>query len=170
MLTVGLIGAGRIGRIHAKTIVQYDGSQLVAVADSVYENAKNLAKTYGVNPTSVDEIFKDNSIESILIASSTDTHSDFIEKASKAGKAILCEKPVDLSLARAKRCLENAKSNKNSIMMGFNRRFDPNFVALKNALDRGEIGKAELLSITSFDPAPPSIDYVKVSGLSLIHI
>ena len=83
MLTVGLIGAGRIGRIHANTIVQYDGSQLVAVADSVYENAKNLAKTYGVNPTSVDEIFKDSSIESILIASSTDTHSDFIEKASK---------------------------------------------------------------------------------------
>ena len=73
MLTVGLIGAGRIGRIHANTIVQYGGSQLVAVADSVYENAKNLAKTYGVNPTSVDEIFKDNSIESILIASSTDT-------------------------------------------------------------------------------------------------
>ena len=101
MLTVGLIGAGRIGRVHASTIVQDEGSQLVAVADSVDENAKNLAETYGVNPTSVDAIFEDNSIEAVLIASSTDTHSDFIEKASIAGKAILCEKPVDLSLARA---------------------------------------------------------------------
>ncbi|MGB1705545.1 MAG: inositol 2-dehydrogenase [Paracoccaceae bacterium] len=164
MLTVGLIGAGRIGRVHASTIVQDEGSQLVAVADSVDENAKNLAKIYKVNPRSVDAIFEDNSIEAILIASSTDTHSDFIEKASIAGKAILCEKPVDLSLARAKRCLENTKSNEHSIMMGFNRRFDPNFVALKNALDGGEIGTAELLSITSFDPAPPPIDYVKVSG------
>ena len=164
MLTVGLIGAGRIGRVHASTIVQDEGSQLVAVADSVDENAKNLAKIYKVNPRSVDAIFEDNSIEAILIASSTDTHSDFIEKASIAGKAILCEKPVDLSLARAKRCLENTKSNEHLIMMGFNRRFDPNFVALKNALDGGEIGTAELLSITSFDPAPPPIDYVKVSG------
>ena len=158
MLTVGLIGAGRIGRVHASTIVQDEGSQLVAVADSVDENAKNLAKLYKVNPRSVDAIFEDNSIEAILIASSTDTHSDFIEKASIAGKAILCEKPVDLSLARAKRCLENTKSNEHLIMMGFNRRFDPNFVALKKALDGGEIGTAELLSITSFDPAPPPID------------
>ena len=85
--------------------MQDEGSQLVAVADSVDENAKNLAKIYKVNPRSVDAIFEDNSIEAILIASSTDTHSDFIEKASIAGKES-SEKPVDLSLARAKRCLE----------------------------------------------------------------
>ena len=99
-----------------------------------------------------------------MIATSTDTHSDLIEAATAAGKAVLCEKPVDLSLERARTCLANSALTGQPVMIGFNRRFDPNFGAMKAALDAGEIGKAELLSITSFDPAPPPIAYVKVSG------
>ena len=102
------------------------------------------------------------SINAVLIATSTDTHSDLIERATAAGKAVLCEKPVDLSLARARACQKAV--GKSPVMIGFNRRFDPNFAALKAALDKGEIGKPELLSITSFDPAPPPVAYIKVSG------
>ena len=100
----------------------------------------------------------------MLIATSTDTHSDLIEAAVAAGKAVLCEKPVDLSLERARACLKKTARSKTPIMIGFNRRFDPNFGAVKAALEAGEIGKAELLSITSFDPAPPPVAYIKVSG------
>ena len=100
----------------------------------------------------------------MLVATSTNTHSDLIEAATKAGKAVLCEKPVDLSLARARACLKAASATGQPVMIGFNRRFDPNFAALKAAADRGDIGKSELLAVTSFDPAPPPIAYVKVSG------
>jgi myo-inositol 2-dehydrogenase / D-chiro-inositol 1-dehydrogenase len=100
----------------------------------------------------------------VLVATSTNTHSDLIEAATKAGKAVLCEKPVDLSLARALACQKAVGPTGQPVMIGFNRRFDPNFAVLKAALDKGEIGKTELLSITSFDPAPPPISYVKVSG------
>jgi myo-inositol 2-dehydrogenase/D-chiro-inositol 1-dehydrogenase len=113
---------------------------------------------------STDEVIADPNIDAILIATSTDTHSDFIEKASSAGKAILCEKPVDLNLTRAKKCLDEVSAAKNSIMVGFNRRFDPNFAQLKKSLDNGEIGKRELLTITSFDPAPPPNHIWKKSG------
>ena len=164
MLTVGLIGAGRIGRVHASTISMHENSKLVAVADVIEDNAQKLARDFGIQVCSTDAIYKDKSIDAVLVASSTDTHSEIIEKATLAGKAVLCEKPVDISLERAKQCLENTKPNGQPIMLGFNRRFDPNFAALKSALDAGEIGKAELLSITSFDPAPPPIDILKVSG------
>jgi myo-inositol 2-dehydrogenase/D-chiro-inositol 1-dehydrogenase len=113
---------------------------------------------------STDDILADPTIDAVLIATSTDTHSDLMERATAAGKAVLCEKPVDLSLARAKVCLKAVSATGRPVMIGFNRRFDPSFGALKAALDRGEIGKPELLSITSFDPAPPPVAYVKVSG------
>jgi len=98
------------------------------------------------------------------VATSTDTHSDFIEAATTAGKAVLCEKPIDLSLERARACQSIAEKTKQPVMIGLNRRFDPNFQALQESVKAGEIGSPELLSITSFDPAPPPIEYVKVSG------
>jgi myo-inositol 2-dehydrogenase/D-chiro-inositol 1-dehydrogenase len=137
---------------------------LVAVSDYFPENAQKLAAEYGAEARTTDEIIADPSIDAVLIATSTDTHSDLIEAATAAGKAVLCEKPVDLSLERARTCLANSAPTGQPVMIGFNRRFDPNFGAMKTALDAGEIGKAELLSITSFDPAPPPISYVKVSG------
>lgn len=162
MVRVGLLGAGRIGHVHAKSIVSHQGSQLVAVADVNAEAAAKLASAHGTLAQPVDAILADTSIDAVLIATSTDTHSDLIERAVAAGKAVLCEKPVDLSLERAHACLKVAKDK--PVMIGFNRRFDPNFAALKAAADRGEIGKAELLSVTSFDPAPPPVSYIQVSG------
>ena len=164
MIRVGLLGAGRIGSLHAENIASHRGSSLNAVADIDDVSANNLAAQFGAVVKSADEIISDPNIDAILIATSTDTHSDFIEKASSAGKAILCEKPVDLNLTRAKKCLEKVSNTKNPIMVGFNRRFDPSFAQLKKSLDNGEIGNRELLTITSFDPAPPPISYVKTSG------
>ena len=164
MIRVGLLGTGRIGSLHAETIASHRESTLHAVSDIDNESASKLATQYGSVVKTADEIISDPNVDAILIATSTDTHSDFIEKASAAGKAILCEKPVDLSLTRAKKCLDKVSAANNPIMVGFNRRFDPNFAQLKKSLDGGEIGKRELLTITSFDPAPPPISYVKTSG------
>lgn len=162
MLRTGLLGAGRIGAVHARTIAAHPGSVLTAVADVHAPNAEKLAAAYGCAVRGNDEILADPEIDAVLIATSTDTHADLIEAAARAGKAILCEKPVDLSLERARDCQKVVADH--PVMIGFNRRFDPGFAALKTALAAGEIGKAELLSITSFDPAPPPVDYIKVSG------
>lgn len=164
MLRIGLLGAGRIGRVHAVNIAGHARSELVSVSDVNEDAAQSLAAAYGAKATSSEKILGDASIDAILIATSTDTHSDLIEKATAAGKAVLCEKPVDLSLERARACLEKTAGTGRPVMIGFNRRFDPNFAAIKAAATAGEIGEAELLSITSFDPAPPPLSYIRVSG------
>jgi len=163
-LKVGLLGAGRIGKVHASAISSHRDSTLVAVSDAITESAEKLTAEYGGEVRESQQIIDASDIDAILIASPTDTHSDFIEAATAAGKAVLCEKPVDLDLARARDCLKVANANGKPVMVGFNRRFDPSFAAMKNAADAGEIGNSELLSITSFDPAPPPLEYVKVSG------
>ncbi len=164
MIKVGLLGAGRIAGVHAMSVTRNPDSSLVAVSDFIPENAEKLASQYGCSARNTDEIIADPNIDAVLIATSTDTHSELIEQSVAAGKAVFCEKPVDLSLERARLCYSNIKAASLPIMIGFNRRFDPNFKALKSALDAGEVGKAELLSITSFDPAPPPLAYIKVSG------
>ncbi|MBF9021365.1 inositol 2-dehydrogenase [Rhodobacterales bacterium HKCCA1058] len=164
MLKVGLLGAGRIAGVHATAITSHPQSELTAVSDFYPEAAEKLAGQYGAVARSTDEIIADPEIEAVLIATSTDTHSDLMEAATRAGKAVLCEKPVDLSLERARACQNVVDATGRPVMIGFNRRFDTNFGALKQALTAGEIGKAELLSITSFDPAPPPVAYIKVSG------
>ena len=164
MLKVGLLGAGRIAGVHATAITSHPQSELTAVSDFYPEAAEKLAAQYGAVARSTDEIIADPEIEAVLIATSTDTHSDLMEAATRAGKAVLCEKPVDLSLERARACQNVVDATGRPVMIGFNRRFDTNFSALKQALTAGEIGKAELLSITSFDPAPPPVAYIKVSG------
>lgn len=164
MINVGLIGAGRIARVHARAITSHAGSTLAAVSDVIAPAAESLAQDYGTQARDLDAILGDPNINAVLIASSTDTHADLIEAATDAGKAVLCEKPVDLSLARARDCLAHADKTGMPVMVGLNRRFDPSFGTLKSALDAGRIGAAELLCITSYDPAPPPIDYIKVSG------
>lgn len=164
MLKVALLGAGRIGQVHAANMACNQQTELVAIADVFQESAEKLAAQYGAKVLSVDEILADASIDAVLIATSTDTHAGLIESAVKAGKTVLCEKPVDLSLDRAIACQQAITGEAPTVMIGFNRRFDPNFAALKAAFDQGEIGKGELLSITSFDPAPPPVSYIKVSG------
>ncbi|MEM7440457.1 MAG: inositol 2-dehydrogenase [Pseudomonadota bacterium] len=164
MLRVGLLGAGRIGKVHASAIAAHPESVLAAVADIDPQVADALASAYGASSKTTDAILADDTIQAVLIASSTDTHADLIEAAAAAGKAVLCEKPVDLNLARARACQDAVTLANVPVMVGLNRRFDVNFQTLKLALERGDIGKAELLSITSFDPSPPPIEYIKVSG------
>ncbi len=164
MLKVGLLGAGRIAGVHATAISGHPGSTLAAVSDINTSAAEKIAAQFGAEVRSTDAILGDSTIDAVLIATSTDTHSDLIERATAAGKAVLCEKPVDLSLERARACQKVVAKAGRPVMIGFNRRFDPNFAALKKAVDAGEIGKPELLSITSFDPAPPPVAYIKVSG------
>ena len=163
-MKVGLLGAGRIGQVHAKSIISNPRSELVAVSDVFVDAAIRLAATYGCESRTTEEILNDPSIDAVLIATSTDTHADLIEKAVAAGKAVLCEKPVDLDLERARACLKAVEDSDRPVMIGFNRRFDPNFATLKTQFDDGGIGKGELLTVTSFDPAPPPVAYVKVSG------
>lgn len=164
MIQVGLLGAGRIGKVHAKSIVADPRSRLVAVCDVDAEAARQLAAGCGAKALSAREILADPAIDAVLIATSTDTHATLIEEAVNADKAVLCEKPVDLNLDCALACQALAAKAGRPVMIGFNRRFDPNFAALKRAFDAGEIGKGELLSITSFDPSPPPVGYVKQSG------
>lgn len=164
MLKISLLGAGRIGQVHAVNIAANPRSTLVAVSDVNADAAAALAARFGAEARATEAILSDPAIDAVLIATSTDTHSSLIEAATAAGKAVLCEKPVDLSLARAEACLKAAEATGKPVMIGFNRRFDPNFSAMKAAANAGEIGKAELLSITSFDPAPPPVSYIKVSG------
>ena len=164
MLKVGLLGAGRIGQVHAAVVVAHEGSRLEAISDVYEPAAKELAAKYHAPVKSSDAIIADDAIDAVLIATSTDTHSDLIEAATQAGKAVMCEKPVDLSLERARACLEAVSATGRPVMIGFNRRFDPSFAAIRDSLAAGQIGKAELLSVTSFDPAPPPVEYIKVSG------
>jgi len=163
-MKVALFGAGRIGKVHAASIKTDPRSQLVAVTDVMTEAAQALADEHAIVSRSADDILADTSIDAILIASSTNTHADLIEAGVRAGKAIFCEKPIDLDLTRALQVRQIARLHDKPMMMGFNRRFDPNFAALKAALDAGEIGKGELLSVTSYDPAPPPTSYIRVSG------
>lgn len=164
MLKIGLLGAGRIAGVHAAAISQNPQSKLVAISDFYPEVADKLARQFDAVMRTNEDIITDPEIGAVLIATPTDTHSDLIEAATAAGKAVLCEKPVDLSLERARACLHNSAPSGVPVMVGFNRRFDPNFAALKASLEAGDIGKAELLSITSFDPAPPPVSYIKTSG------
>ena len=164
MLKVGLLGAGRIGQVHAAVVAAHEGSKLAAISDVYAPAAEELAAKYHAQVRSSDEIIADDAINAVLIATSTDTHSDLIEAATQAGKAVMCEKPVDLSLERARACLKAVSATGRPVMIGFNRRFDPSFAAIRDSLAAGQIGKAELLSVTSFDPAPPPVEYIKVSG------
>ena len=164
MLKVGLLGAGRIGQVHAAVVAAHEGSKLAAISDVYAPAAEELAAKYHAQVRSSDEIIADDAINAVLIATSTNTHSDLIEAATQAGKAVMCEKPVDLSLERARACLEAVSATGRPVMIGFNRRFDPSFAAIRDSLAAGQIGKAELLSVTSFDPAPPPVEYIKVSG------
>ncbi|MEL7165343.1 MAG: inositol 2-dehydrogenase [Pseudomonadota bacterium] len=164
MIKVGLLGAGRIAGVHATAISRNRDSDLVAVSDVVGAAADALAAHLGCAVRTSEEIIADPAIDAILIATSTDTHADYIEAAVTAGKAVLCEKPVDLSLERARECLNAVDASGQPVMIGLNRRFDRSFAALQAALAAGEIGAPELLSITSFDPAPPPLAYIKVSG------
>jgi myo-inositol 2-dehydrogenase/D-chiro-inositol 1-dehydrogenase len=164
MIRFGVLGAGRIGKVHARTIAASKNARVAWLADAIAKAAEELAAEVGAKVASVEDIIKAKDVDAILIATPTGTHADLIEAASNAGKAVLCEKPVSLSVERIVACLKVVEKNKSNLMIGFNRRFDPNFAALEKRIRKGEIGEVELATIISRDPGPPPIDYVKISG------
>jgi myo-inositol 2-dehydrogenase/D-chiro-inositol 1-dehydrogenase len=164
MHKIALIGAGRIGRIHAANVAAHPALQLAYVIDPVEASATTVAASYGAKAADLDAALGDADVSGVIVASSTDTHLDFSLRAAQAGKAIFCEKPIDLDLARAQANAPHFEAAKARMFLAFNRRFDPNFRALKNKLDGGAVGKLETLHITSHDPSPPPPGYVAVSG------
>ncbi len=164
VITIGLLGAGRIGALHGRNIAGNPKAELVAIADAVAAPAEALGAELGVAVRSVEEVLADKTIQAVVICSSTDTHAELIEAAAKAGKAVFCEKPVDLSSERIRACLKVVEAAGTPLMIGFNRRFDPHFAALQSRLAQGEIGAVELVTILSRDPAPPPIAYIGRSG------
>ena len=166
-LNVGIIGAGRIGKVHAETLAfRLPEANAAVIADLNQEAAKAVAARCGIPRivSSAAEILGDSSIDAVLICSSTGTHADLIVEAARAGKHIFCEKPVDHTLARIDRALDAVGKAGVKLQVGFNRRFDSNFARVRSAVVSGEIGAPQLLHIISRDPAPPPISYVKVSG------
>lgn len=160
----GLLGAGRIGKVHAKAISANPDARIVAVADAMDKAANDLAAQYGCEVRSIEKILDASDIDAVVICTPTDTHADLIEKFTKAGKAIFCEKPIDLDVERVKTCLKVVDAAGGTLMVGFNRRFDPHFMAVKSAIDKGQIGTVEMVQITSRDPGAPPVDYIKRSG------
>ena len=166
-INVGLIGAGRIGRVHAEHLAyRVPGANLVAVTDVIEEAAKKVAADFQIPDAYQDHrrIMEDETIEAIIICSSTDTHSQMIEEAAAAGKHIFCEKPIDHDLNKIDHVLASVKESGVKLQIGFNRRFDPSFRRVREIVASGEIGVPHILRITSRDPGPPPIEYIKVSG------
>jgi len=166
-VNVGLIGAGRIGRLHAEHLaLRIPEARLLAVSDIVLEAAQKCAADFGVPMATQDHrpIVENPDVEAVIVCSSTDTHALLIEEAAAAGKHIFCEKPIDFDLARIDRALAAVEQAGVKLQIGFNRRFDSNFRRVRELVAAGKIGDPHILRITSRDPAPPPIEYIKVSG------
>jgi len=163
-MRIGLLGAGRIGRIHGGNIAAHPRATLAVVADADAAAAQRLASAHGAGISSVDAIIAAQNIDAVVICTPTDTHADLIERAVRAGKAVFCEKPVDLSAARISACLDAVRAAGGKLMVGFNRRFDPSFGVLRRRVAAGETGDVEVVTITSRDPQPPHAGFVERSG------
>jgi len=163
MTDIALIGAGRIGKIHGANLARQPGMRLRYVCDAVPAAAADLAAKLGATACDLDGAFAGD-VQAVVIASSTDTHADLILRGAATRKAIFCEKPVDLELGRARACAEAVAKAGVSCLIGFQRRYDPTFAALERRLGAGEIGEVEVLAITSRDPGPPPVDYIRRSG------
>ena len=159
-----VIGAGRIGRIHAANLSRHPAASLRYVVDVDADAARRLAVETAAEVASVEQALRDDSIDAVVIASSTDTHLPLIEACAQAGKAVFCEKPLDLDVDRARRCVQAARAAGVPLAVGFNRRYDPSFRRLRDEIASGRLGSVEVVSITSRDPAPPSLDYLRRSG------
>ena len=168
MIKVGIIGAGRIGHVHGESISKFVKNATVKTIADPFMNEKTeaWAKSLGIEKTTKDyhEILNDPEIEAVLICASTDQHSPLSIEALRAGKHVFCEKPIDHDVNKIKEVLDVVKETGKKYQVGFNRRFDHNFAAIRKAYDDGKIGEAHILKITSRDPEPPNPAYIKVSG------
>jgi myo-inositol 2-dehydrogenase/D-chiro-inositol 1-dehydrogenase len=161
---IAIIGAGRIGRIHSVNAISEPRLAVKYIVDPVAKAANELAAATGASVASLDEILADPAVAGVVVASSTDTHLQFSAAAIEAGKAVFCEKPIDLDLKTAKSAASTLDSGGARLFLGFNRRFDHNFLQLRERIQSGEMGALETLHIISHDPSPPPIDYVRLSG------
>ncbi len=163
MVHFALVGAGFMGNVHAASLARHPAVSFDFVADVDGERARATAAKYGARSIEVDSVFESN-VDAVLIASTTDTHADLMDRAATVGQAIYCEKPIDLDLDRAKRASRAVERAGVPFMIGFNRRFDRSHAGVKKAIDEGEIGRIEMVQLTSRGPTPPPISYVRASG------
>ncbi|ASJ71373.1 inositol 2-dehydrogenase [Granulosicoccus antarcticus] len=162
---IAVIGAGRIGKVHAMNIHQHPETVVHYVVDPFAEEAANsLADRVGAQVVEPERVFADESIDAVVICSATPTHSDLIEKSLLAGKAVFCEKPIDLSIERVNAVLEKTRNCTAPFLLGFNRRFDPAAAEMQARVRAGDIGDVELVTVISKDPEAPPIEYVRESG------
>ena len=161
---LAILGAGRIGQVHARAIASNESAVLAAVYDPVEAAVQSVVNRFGGKPATIDEIVQDKSIDAVILCTPTDLHADQIELFAENGKAIFCEKPIDLDAGRVRACLDVVAKTNANLMVGFNRRFDPHFMALKAAIDAGQIGTPEMGVIVSRDPGAPPAEYIKRSG------
>lgn len=163
-VNLAIIGIGRIGKIHANSIFTNPNSRLVGFFDENNSEIKNFSEKYNSDFLDIKTIENDHNIDAVVICSPTDTHIDLIKKFSNSGKAIFCEKPIDLDVNKTIECIDFLNKNKSQFMIGFNRRFDIHFKALKQHILEGKIGNIETVNIISRDPEPPTKDYISRSG------
>lgn len=164
MLKIGILGCGRIGQVHARSIKGMKNASVIAVSDFFEEAAALLAEETGAQVRSTEAILTSDDVDAVIIGTPTDTHFDIIQGAAKAGKAIFCEKPVDMSADRIRACITVVENAGVPFFTAFNRRFDPNFAAIQSRIVSGEIGDVEIVTILSRDPSPPPLSYVESSG------
>lgn len=167
LLNIGIIGAGRIGKVHAETLsFRIPEAIPAAITDINRSMAQEVAARCGISrvSASAEEILSDAKIDAVMICSPTDTHAELVVRAAEAGKHIFCEKPIDHSLAKIDRALAAVQKAGVKLQVGFNRRFDANFARVRKSVTSGEIGTPHLMHIISRDPGPPAISYIKVSG------
>lgn len=164
MVGFAVLGAGRIGQVHARAIASVPGATLVAIAEPDPDTAQAAKAAFGCEIRTIADCAGADDIDAVVICTPTDTHADLIEQFAQAGKAVFCEKPVDLSLPRVRTCLERVRKAKATLMVGFQRRFDPDFRALKAEIDAGRIGAVEMVTLISRDPGPPPLSYIERSG------
>ena len=167
IINFGVVGVGRIGKIHIENLChRLPGTGVNAVADVVKEDLQNVAKKFDIPYITQDyrEILSNPAIDAIVICSPTNTHARIIEEAAANGKHVFCEKPIDLTLDKIKRVIEVVEQTDIKFQVGFNRRYDPNFLKVYHTVKSGKIGKPQILKITSRDPSPPPLSYLQVSG------
>ena len=165
-IKIGIIGIGRMGQIHLDNLMQkFSEVEVVAISD-INEEARQWAEKYTISKFYSDykDLISDQQVNTVVICSPTNQHAENIIAAAQAGKNIFCEKPMDLSIQTAMRVLQIVEKAGVKFMLGFNRRFDPNFMKIKSLIDDGKVGDPQTVKITSRDPAPPPIDYIKSSG------
>jgi myo-inositol 2-dehydrogenase/D-chiro-inositol 1-dehydrogenase len=166
ILNIALAGLGRIGKIHLKNLARNFPEIRVAAVMDVMDESKSIADEFNVPVfvLSYDELLAIPGLDAVVICSPTDTHADYVVKAARAGKQIFCEKPLDLSLERVQEVLKIVKEAGVNLMLGFNRRFDPEFKKIRELVEDGSVGDPQILKITSRDPGPPPVSYIRASG------